>query len=331
MTYDIPAVILRPVRSRSSFGAQSKKPRPPRRGGADRTRLELALSRASPWFRPVSQSLAVGGRRDTLFMRPQPDKEPRRNRDGVFVGRDAISTMWKGLRVRSVGSRIWFRPPAETFHSFLVRAVLASAFGPEWIATQWAAPESDAHPLVRWMKRFEAVGVRPSPGSDRLADGTVVTDPDGALQALLCLSYDLYSVQHSAAVPAALMARLRHPDQFQGARYELSVAAIFARVGFDIEWIPPGVEPTPEFVARHRGKGPAIAVEAKSKHRPGGLGMAGSSQSPADIRIGIIRLLVDAIRKAPCEGPFVVFVDLNLPPGAHGQEDRLGALQEEWS
>jgi hypothetical protein len=130
-------------------------------------------------------------------------------------------------------------------------------------------------------------------------------------------------------VPTELRARLRHPDQFQGARYELSVAAIFARLGFEIEWIVPGVEPSPEFIARQPGQGTAIAVEAKSKHRPGGLGMKGPSQSPSDMRIGITRLLHDALRKAPQDGPFVVFVDLNLPPGAHGQEDRLGGLQEE--
>jgi hypothetical protein len=65
--------------------------------------------------------------------------------------------------------------------------------------------------------------------------------------------------------------RLKTDDQFQWARYELAVAAIFIRSGFDIEWLDQRKGPGKrcEFIATHRLTGEVISVEAKSRHRAG--------------------------------------------------------------
>jgi hypothetical protein len=54
-----------------------------------------------------------------------------------------------------------------------------------------------------------------------------------------------------------------------------------------------------------------VAVEAKSRHRPGVLGQPGTidTATPAKMR----HLLLEALGKRPAM-PFVIFLDLNLPP-----------------
>jgi hypothetical protein len=65
------------------------------------------------------------------------------------------------------------------------------------------------------------------------------------------------------------MERIRLPDQFQGARYELSIAAVFSRAGYEVEWLTARDRKLPEFIATHQTAKTEIAVEAKSRHRPG--------------------------------------------------------------
>ncbi len=58
------------------------------------------------------------------------------------------------------------------------------------------------------------------------------------MRALLSLDYDFYSLQHCGAeVLSKLLNRLRNEQQFQGARYEIAVAALSCRAGFEIKWI----------------------------------------------------------------------------------------------
>jgi hypothetical protein len=58
--------------------------------------------------------------------------------------------------------------------------------------------------------------------------------------------------------------RLRSYEAFQGARYEIAVAATFVRCGFDIEWVEEKAKKHCEFNATHKGTGENIAVETKS-------------------------------------------------------------------
>ena len=61
--------------------------------------------------------------------------------------------------------------------------------------------------------------------------------------------------------------RLGKREQFQGARYEIAVAAIFVRAGYKIEWLTDASRRLPEFIARRDGSDVEIAVEAKSRPR----------------------------------------------------------------
>ena len=77
-------------------------------------------------------------------------------------------------------------------------------------------------------------------------------DPTGNVQSLLCLAYDVYSVMHCGELPASSVERLKDRDNFQGARYEIAIAAIFVRVGFNIEWIEDKQNKHCEFIATNK-------------------------------------------------------------------------------
>ena len=126
--------------------------------------------------------------------------------------------------------------------------------------------------------------------------------------------YDLYALRHHAALQDEVIRRLKIPDQFQGARYELYVAATCIRAGFDIAYEDEAdtSHKHPEFVATHRGTGDKMAVEAKSKRRPGVLGFSDDGAID-DNRPRVQHLLRDAFSKAVA-GPYAIFLDLNLPP-----------------
>jgi hypothetical protein len=57
----------------------------------------------------------------------------------------------------------------------------------------------------------------------------------GPVTAYLCFSYDLYWLQLVHGLPKSLIKRLCSKEHFQGARYEIAIAATCARAGFQIE------------------------------------------------------------------------------------------------
>jgi hypothetical protein len=84
------------------------------------------------------------------------------------------------------------------------------------------------------------------------------------------------------------MKRLRDRDQFQGARYEIAIAAIFARLDCEIRFIDEDEtlrgKKRVELVATHRPSGQSIAVEAKSRHRAGVINVEGERDNEDPLR-----------------------------------------------
>src|SRR5262249_7558000 len=139
----------------------------------------------------------------------------------------------------------------------------------------------------------------------------------GAMRAYLLLAYDLYTLGHHSALQDRLLHRLRNADQYQGARHELFAAATCIRAGFDIQHEDETDRSSGhvEFVAVHRRTGARICIEAKSKRSKGVLGWPGDREPEDKVRVRIGQLVNDALSK-PRKHPLVIFVDLNLPPGA---------------
>jgi hypothetical protein len=112
-----------------------------------------------------------------------------------------------------------------------------------------------------------------------------------------------------------VIGRLKNADQFQGAKYELFVAATLIRAGFDLQFEDES-DPTskhPELVATDIVTGEAFDVEAKSRHHQGVLGQSGKKKKAEELKLGLQRLLNRALEKRG-NRPLAIFVDLNLPP-----------------
>ncbi|KKQ46296.1 MAG: hypothetical protein US63_C0003G0009 [Candidatus Moranbacteria bacterium GW2011_GWC2_37_8] len=139
----------------------------------------------------------------------------------------------------------------------------------------------------------------------------------------LTLAFDIFCLRRHALLPEKLAERLKHFDQYQGARYEIAVAAIFCRLGYNIEWIDDDKtkQKHPEFIATKDGK--SVYVEAKSRHIDGVHNRPGVfNELKAFKSTGWGSLIFKALQKEVPKGiPYFVFIDMNaindgnMPPG----------------
>lgn len=236
-------------------------------------------------------------------MRAQIREEAaRRNAFGNI--RPLITTVHQGHRFIAVGSRLYFDKRWRTFTDFLLFYV-QDVMGRDWFQAEAAKPEPDRHPLIEWQCHITEI----SKTLPREPDGLISAEPDGIMSAYLLLAYDLYVLRDHGKLQDEVVRRLRHRDQFQGARYELFVAATFIRAGleFAYEDETDGSRKHPEFVARH-SSGLTMAVEAKARQR-----MRKHPFDLAEIRPPVKDLLASAVAKQPAHS-LVVFVEVNLPP-----------------
>jgi hypothetical protein len=225
-----------------------------------------------------------------------------------------IQSPWVGKNVRAVA--IWktviFRPLTETFHEFLVEIPLKQTFGETWYRGEKAKQESKRHAVICWLESFRLDQAKYKPANHQ--KGEVFGGPaSGKTIALIALAHDLYLLQKVDRLPKKLVKRLRNYDEFQGARYEIAIAATFVKCGFQIEWLTDSGGRHAEFIARNPRNGEELAVETKSRHRRGVLNQPGvqTGTFAADID----QLFIDAIGQNPNDRPFAIFIDVNVPPG----------------
>jgi hypothetical protein len=137
------------------------------------------------------------------------------------------------------------------------------------------------------------------------------------MAASINVAYDLFVLADNLKLQQEVVRRLKDSVQFQGARYELFVAACCIRAGYEINYEDESDRSSkhPEFIATHKRPGQVIAVEAKSRHRAGVLGHLGNTGDSQVVKAEVGKLLSKAIAKRPAH-PFVIFIDLNLPPAS---------------
>jgi len=234
---------------------------------------------------------------DDLLARDAALRVQRERQQGL--GKPIISAEFKNQRFVAVGNRLFHSGRWRTFHDFLV-GYISSAIGPAWGNAEIAKPAAERHPIIRW---YQALCAHQRTFMD--ASGKVQTGSwTGAVGAYMHLAYDIYTLQHNAELQAILLGRLRNHERFTGARYEVQVAAIFIRAGFDLEFEneQDGSTTHCEFTATHRRTGQRFSVEAKRRE-------AGR------LRIG--RLFNGALAKQ-ANHPRVVFIDVNMPDDTRG-------------
>lgn len=221
------------------------------------------------------------------------------------------SFVWKGHRWRAIWNGIHFRPLTETLHDFLL-ILMKWTLGKEWLEAQAKLPLENQHAVFKWLGAFNDLPNSPL----RLSKGVYV--PSGPISAALGLAYDLYFLQLVNKLPSSLVDRLRDRVQFQGARYEIAIASVFARAGFEIELLDEKVkkEKHCEFIAKHRRAGTEVYVEAKSRVRQGVLNEVGTFDETKVVKAGVRQLYQSALSQAPQDNVFLIFIDVNLPTDA---------------
>ena len=227
--------------------------------------------------------------------------------------RPKINKIVGDYRFVAVGSKIHRILASETFHDFLLK-YLRTILGEDWYKNEIKKTESDRHIIIKWYYSNYNWQKQHTTENNK-TNGILSTLPCGATWSLITLAYDLYSLDHCMCLSENLLKRLRNKDQFQGVRYEIAVSAIFTRTNYQIEYLDSKTEKSCEFIATHKTTKEEIAVEAKSRHRPGVLHFDSEVQIEK-IKLGIARMLNQSLEQKPInrEIPFVVFIEINMKP-----------------
>ena len=210
------------------------------------------------------------------------------------LGRPIISTDFQGYKIVAVGSAVhWGK--WKTFFDFL-SDYIRSILGGDWGNAEIAKPLNERHPIMQW---YDAVchhqqKTIPEPGKVNTAPMT------GATAAYFGLAYNLYLLAHNIEVQRKFVARLKNPDQFQGAYYETLVAAWFILSGFELtlEDESDMSKSHCEFSAKSKN-GAMYSVEAKSR---------GPNKDHLDVGMQLAK----ALRKTAAHQR-IAMIDVNVP------------------
>jgi hypothetical protein len=237
-----------------------------------------------------------------------------------YCGPTGRSEIRGSARVRHVGTLRFESPVTETFDEFLV-GHLKYTLGKLWGRQQVRLPRERRHAIIQWL--FDLCEEQRRVLGDHHDPNIVVsTKPTGHVMELLSVADDLYRLSVVDQLPQAMLKRLRKRGSFQGARYELALAASFVRAGFAIEWLT-GSSKHAEFLATLAATNEQVVVEAKSRRRPGVLHEIGSLPDLNLLRADVYKLYHEALKKETGGKPFLISIDVNLPQRtdtATGQE-----------
>lgn len=248
----------------------------------------------------------------------------RRLRDEFGLYRRILSPIvWQGRKVWAMRNRVYLnQPPNQTFHEFIVM-VLLRTLGEDWRDAQQSLPEDERHFVYRCYEQFQDFKIAHGDPDEIAERGYTSAEMNGWVRYLLSLAWDIAALNYAGEPPDELISRLRDRTQYQGARYELAVAATFARLGCSIRWLDAdpslGSGKRVEFEATFEPTGNKVAVEAKSRTRPGVLNEPedpGREDLLANDRRGVRQLFNKARKKAgsvPPAMPYLIFIDVNAP------------------
>jgi hypothetical protein len=211
-------------------------------------------------------------------------------------GRPIISIEHKGYRLIAVGSRICYSKNWKTFHDFLFDNI-KFVFGKEWGQAELKKPFEERHPILQWQK-YANDHMQAHKGKD----GEIHSAPfNGAVSALINLSYNLYLLTHNVKIQDYLLHRLKNKDLFNGALYETYVAGLFIVAGFTLELEDESDSSSShcEFTAIARESSEKYSVEAKARQ-------------PFKKDTGIGNQLYEALKKE-AKYKRVIFIDVNVP------------------
>jgi hypothetical protein len=196
----------------------------------------------------------------------------------------------------AIGSEIFDARNRKKLHEGLP-VNLRVLLGEEWIKKELEKELLLRHPILQWKNAMIACRRDniECPGKTQTASNR------GEISALLNLSYNLYLMAHNSELQEKLIRRLKDPNQFLGAHYELQVAAFCIQAGFEII-LEDEDDPNSthcDFTATNIKSGRKYSVEAKARTHGKNSG-AISSQ------------LYSALKKT-AEYERIIFININIP------------------
>lgn len=229
-----------------------------------------------------------------------------------FTNVPSLTVLVTGNAALGIGRSFYTHEFLISFREF-VSYFLFELVTREFFDNQRNLEMGDRHPLSIW----DALLSRNAGGQN---------SESGESIAWAMLAYQLYILEEHSSIPPDLLQRLRDSKQFQGARYEIQVAAMMICTGHKIDWLKPdGSGKHVEFIATHSNTGQRFAVEAKSRHREGVLAKGSESVSSVPLRVDFSHLISRALAKNPID-PLLIFIDANVP---HGVEEMQPTLERE--
>jgi len=224
--------------------------------------------------------------------------------------------VFQGKKVFALGNKVYTNvDPNETFHTFLIN-ILKSELGQDWLSAQSSLPRENRHFIAICLEKLEEWIIKNQAKANRVTENVWGAKPDGYCKTLLLLAFDVCSLIHTQKLPQSLLNRLKTKEHYQGARHEIAIAAIFARLDCDIQFTDEKSKSKHcEFIAIHRETKASLAVEVKSKKRKGVLheiGLLPTLEKLLSARV-IRRMFNEALQQNPKDVPFATFIDVNCP------------------
>lgn len=226
------------------------------------------------------------------------------------LGKPIISMELGGRRVVAVGSTIYHSPTWKVMPDFLSH-MLKQLIGTDWGNAELKKSPDQQHTLIQWYRLYAAWQAS---GPD-LPEGAIRSMPaTGAVWCYLGLAYNLYLIKHNVELQARMLQRLRDPRNFQGVYYELIVANLLIRAGFEL-----ALEDEQDQANKHcefsaiAPPGKKYWVEAKMRSVSGHFGKTAVDGSTGkDPTEKVTEHLRQALRK-PAADDRLVFIDINAP------------------
>jgi hypothetical protein len=222
---------------------------------------------------------------------------------------------FKGKKVLGIGNQVILDGNENTtFHELILRE-LKRTLSREWWESEMQKQPQDRHFVRKCYDALEAGTAGERADLQQQDDNLWSFVPNGYLQTLLSLAFDVYVLQHKNSIPEDWVRRLKQREQYQGVRYEIAVASIFARIGCRLEFYEDnrGTAKHPEFTAHDPSTGDKVAVEAKSRHRNGVIHQQGTFDLTKAMKGDMTGLFNSALQKETDNLPYMIFMDVNAP------------------
>ncbi|HEX4411114.1 MAG TPA: SEC-C domain-containing protein [Xanthobacteraceae bacterium] len=269
--------------------------------------LKYKKCHASPAGLPAGKADSTVPNLENVLQQIRASERIRQVQQGL--GRPIVAFKSGDRQMVAVKNKVYFSDKWKTFPDFLADYV-KQKLGSNWGNAEIAKPLAERHPVMQWYDaycKYQFATIK-TPGEVCNANVT------GVVACYLGLAYSLYLLDHNVEIQERLIDRLKDPANFQGAFYELFVANVLIRGGFQLTLEDETDRSSKhcEFAAVSRETSKKYWVEAKMGSAAGILGKTHLDGGSGRKALGrLIPNLNNAFGK-PAADERLIFIDLNV-------------------